>query len=244
MLIEYGNTVVVPEWELCEKKPTGFTRIYYVHSGDVTYEAGDVKTRLTPGRVYALPSVNSYHVFRSKQQDFSCTYLHVDFSQAKITGLIELDVLPGSALESYLQAIMHAIDEEASELLEHLAEGLSLFLRASSHFQPATQMLTTVQEYVMRNISAPISIEALAGLFSYHPNYFIHLFRQESGMTPHQFILRLRMQYAVMLLNTGMGNQAVGYACGYTDASTFTRAFRQYYGVTPQKYAQGFRSYQ
>ena len=39
MLIEYGNTVVLPTWELIEKAPTGYSRIYYVLEGDLTYES-------------------------------------------------------------------------------------------------------------------------------------------------------------------------------------------------------------
>ena len=41
MLIEYGNTVVVPSWELSEEIPTGYSRIYYVRTGEVTYESSD-----------------------------------------------------------------------------------------------------------------------------------------------------------------------------------------------------------
>ncbi len=49
------------------------------------------------------------------------------------------------------------------------------------------------------------------------------------------------MQYALTQLNMGFPNDAVCYDCGYTDSSTFTRAFRKYYGVAPQKYRKGFR---
>ena len=49
------------------------------------------------------------------------------------------------------------------------------------------------------------------------------------------------VQYAVTQLNKGLSNEEVCYACGYTDSSTFTRAFRKYYGVALQKYRKGFR---
>ena len=41
MLIEYGNTVVKPNWRLMEDAPTGYARIYYVLEGDLTYEAAE-----------------------------------------------------------------------------------------------------------------------------------------------------------------------------------------------------------
>lgn len=241
MLIEYGNTVVVPNWELHEPKPTGFSRIYYVKSGDVTFEAEGVQIKLRPGYLYALPSTVPYNVWRNRRYDFACTYLHIDFFQAHVTGLIELDVKENTCLWHYMQAMIHAIDEKRPDLLEDMANSMGTFFRHSRHFRFATDMLNIVQSYIMNNIASPISIDELARLFSYHPNYFIRLFRQESGFTPHQFILRLRMQYAVVQLRKGLSNQEVCYSCGFTDSSTFTRAFRNFYGVTPQKYMQGYR---
>ena len=83
MLIEYGNTVVCDTWELNEETPTGYSRIYYVLEGDVTYEAADGRQTLKPGYLYALPSTEPYHVWRNKSKDFACTYLHVDFSNRR-----------------------------------------------------------------------------------------------------------------------------------------------------------------
>ena len=241
MLIECGNTVVLPDWELQETKPTGFSRIYYVKAGDVTFEAQGMQVNLKPGYLYALPSTVPYHVWRDKRLDFACTYMHIDFFQAHVTGLIEMEVRENTCLWHFMQAIKQGICEKRQDLLEDLANAMSAFFRSSTHFHDTTEMLNTVQNYIMANITEPIGIEDLAGLFSYHPNYFIRLFRKESGFTPHQFILRLRMQYAVVQLNKGLSNQEVCYACGFSDPSAFTRAFHNFYGVTPKKYIQGYR---
>ena len=241
MLIEYGNTIVKDTWELNEEVPTGYSRIYYVLEGDVIYESVDGRQALKPGFLYALPSTVPYHVWRNKNVSFACTYLHVDFSKYRVSSLIELSVEEDSCLSRFIAAVAAAIREERIELLEQLAEAFSFFLKSSDGFVQNSQMLTRVQRHIVRHISEDLTIERLSQLFSYHPNYFIRLFRRETGYTPYQYIVQQRMQYAVTQLNKGLPNEEVCYACGYTDSSTFTRAFRKYYGVTPQKYRKGFR---
>lgn len=241
MLIEYGNTVVVETWELNEDVPTGYSRIYYVLDGDVTYESAEARQPLRPGHLYVLPSTEPYHVWRNREKDFACTYLHVDFNKYRVNSLIELSVEEGSCLHSFVTTVSTAIREERIELLEQLAEMFSFFLRSCDGFIQNSQMLTQVQRYIVRHISENLTIEGLSALFNYHPNYFIRLFRHETGYTPYQYIVQQRMQYAVTQLNKGLPNEEVCYACGYTDSSTFTRAFRKYYGVAPQKYRKGFR---
>ena len=241
MLIEYGNTIVSPTWELTEVMPTGYSRIYYVLEGEPVYESADTRQVLKPGFLYALPSTIPYHVWRNPEVPFACTYLHVDFSKYRVNNLIEIPVAEGSCLNHFIATVSAAIQEERIGLLEQLAESFSFFLKSSESFVQNSQMLTRVQRHIVRHISEDLTIERLSGLFNYHPNYFIRLFRRETGYTPYQYIVQLRMQYAVTQLNKGLPNEEVCYACGYTDSSTFTRAFRKYYGVAPQKYRKGFR---
>ena len=109
MLIEYGNTVVLPTWELVEDVPTGYSRIYYILQGDITYEAADERRALKPGFLYALPSTTPYHVWRNLNQDFACTYLHVDFSKYRVNSLIELPVEEDTCLSEFIRTVSRAM---------------------------------------------------------------------------------------------------------------------------------------
>ena len=241
MLIEYGNTTARPEWYLEETSATGFSRIYYILSGRIHYRDSNSSLDLEPGRVYVLPSAIPYRAMRERTPEFICTYMHISFEEAQVNALIELDPNKDECLKNYILTIRSAIDQNGHRLLDRLADSFSCFLQDHHAYIPSTPMQKTVLQYVREHLSENIVIEELSHLLSYHPNYFIRLYKQETGYTPYQYILQQRMQYAVVLLNKGKSNQEICEACGYTDSSTFTRAFRQYYGVTPQKYRMGLR---
>ena len=69
------------------------------------------------------------------------------------------------------------------------------------------------------------------------PPHFAHLFKQATGQTPHQYVLRCRMERAKHLLTrTTLPLHEIGARVGYADHSHFTALFRQYVAITPQAY--------
>lgn len=82
--------------------------------------------------------------------------------------------------------------------------------------------------------AAPLSLAALArdaGMSRYH---FLRQFRQAIGMTPHQYLLRIRMQQAGRRLLTSRDQVSmIAFEAGFGDLSTFNRQFRRAMGVSP-----------
>lgn len=73
-----------------------------------------------------------------------------------------------------------------------------------------------------------------AGLSPYH---FLRLFRRLTGVTPHQFLLRLRLREAALALASGRERVIdVALDAGFGDLSNFNRAFRAEFGVSPRTY--------
>jgi AraC-like DNA-binding protein len=71
------------------------------------------------------------------------------------------------------------------------------------------------------------------------PEYFSRLFRQHTGQTAAQFLVRLRMDHAAKLLQEpGTSVKSAGLAVGYSDPYHFSRAFKRTHGVSPQSFRQ------
>ena len=67
---------------------------------------------------------------------------------------------------------------------------------------------------------------------------FLKLFKRSIGMTPHAWLLRLRLEKALELMKRqrDLSMTEVAHAVGFFDQSHFTRAFRHAYGVTPARF--------
>jgi AraC-like DNA-binding protein len=73
-----------------------------------------------------------------------------------------------------------------------------------------------------------------AGLSPYH---FLRVFQQLTGLTPHRYVLRVRLRQAATRLATERERVLeVALACGFGDVSNFNRAFRAEFGINPSRF--------
>ncbi len=237
MLLEYGNTVAELTWQLDEHMPTGHSRVYYVQEADVMYRDSKTSCTLRPNTLYALPSSAPYRAWRLSDRDFRVTYLHIDFFPRAVSGLIEMPIRPDSALESFLTCVYRAIEEGRSDLVHVLAGAFNTVFDGNAHFVSPSGRMTDALVYISSHLSEELSISTLSALTAYHPHYFIKLFKEDMGMPPHQYILRMRLQEAARLLRAGGTVSEAASSVGYADVSSFARAFKGYYGVQPGRFA-------
>jgi AraC-like DNA-binding protein len=84
---------------------------------------------------------------------------------------------------------------------------------------------------------APTELAALARIAGLSPYHFLRTFMEVTGSTPHQYLLRLRLRRAALLLKTGSRKIVeIAFDCGFGDLSNFNRAFRSEFGVSPRVY--------
>lgn len=101
------------------------------------------------------------------------------------------------------------------------------------------QQIGRVIDFVQAYLSQDISLELLAQQAGFSPYHFARLFRQTMGETPHQFVLRQRIERAQRLLNEGDTYLAnIALESGFANQSHFTRVFKRHLGLTPHAYRQ------
>lgn len=96
-----------------------------------------------------------------------------------------------------------------------------------------------IQRYIEAHFTEDIKISQLAEQFFLNHCYLTHLFKEQVGYSPKQYILLNRLSYAQELLETTPLQVAqIAFKCGFGDANNFIRAFREWYGVSPNQYRQ------
>ncbi|HLS67121.1 MAG TPA: AraC family transcriptional regulator [Pseudogracilibacillus sp.] len=96
--------------------------------------------------------------------------------------------------------------------------------------------------YIHRHYGRKINVHTLADLEGFHPTYYSIWFKQTFGMTPVQYIQRVRLEKAQQLLQTtNMSILAIALDVGFSHASSFNRLFKRQFACTPTQYRESVR---
>jgi AraC family transcriptional regulator len=94
-----------------------------------------------------------------------------------------------------------------------------------------------VLRYIEVRASEALDLDSLAGVAAMSKYHFLRVFRRTVGMTPHQFLLGVRMRRAAVQLATSAAPvSAIAFDTGFTDLSTFNARFRDVFGESPTAY--------
>lgn len=104
----------------------------------------------------------------------------------------------------------------------------------------ANWQVRKVSDYMRAHLGAPVGLDDLAALLGLTRFHFCTAFRQATGTTPHEWLVRLRMERAQQLLaDPQLPITVIALAVGYETPSSFAASFRKATGTTPTAYRRG-----
>lgn len=125
---------------------------------------------------------------------------------------------------------------EAPILMREMARSYCRLVRKHSihQYSPPVQKAIT---YIDSDLTADLSLSALAAMQNVSAGYLSALFRQETGQTLTEHVNQKRIKYAMQLLKTtNLQVQTIAQHCGIVDAHYFSKLFKKYVGKTPKEY--------
>jgi AraC-like DNA-binding protein len=245
------------------------SRIIYMFSGDLTVSIDGAKpSHLTPASLLFIPAGTKYRLkgqyFKAAVITFDPTAERADIkdrippvtpsefdeSLCYTTALAPFDrVIRVDDMEGERDTFIK-IDEIATSAEGEWRAVISAMLKiillkvagAVSDTSLPVGMAEALDEYIRENRKDEISNTEIGAIFGYHPFYVSRMLKERKGITLRQYIIAYRLKAAKRLLQlTRMTMAEIADEVGFTDASYFTKTFRQAFGMTPKEWRNKFK---
>jgi AraC-like DNA-binding protein len=94
--------------------------------------------------------------------------------------------------------------------------------------------LSGITDYIHMHICEPLVVKELAKMFHFNETYFCRYFSKHLGVSPKQYITRLKMDYARrLILEEGLSVKETALHIGYSDSFSFSKKFKNIYRISP-----------
>jgi transcriptional regulator GlxA family with amidase domain len=149
--------------------------------------------------------------------------------------LVEEDHGHQTALAVARQLVMFLVRPGGQAQYSHMLS------RQTTTYEP----LRELQVYMLENLRANLSVEALADKMGMSPRHFSRVCLREIKMNPGQFVDRLRVEAAQQMIDSSsMGLKEIADACGFGSADSMRRTFQRVMGITAGEYLERFKRLQ
>lgn len=98
------------------------------------------------------------------------------------------------------------------------------------------ERIVSILSYINKNLDSDLSIDHIADNFYMNRYYLMHHFKDQTGYTLHHYILQKRLAKAADLIKKGMQISHASDQAGFKDYSSFVRAFKKTFGLSPKQY--------
>lgn len=225
---------------------------YYSYDKKISMKVNGKTVHSRPGYISALPDGIKHHEIPTEKftryiailinPEFF--YRHASFYKKKITPeLIQYIHLPEMLLPAVRQFMIEtSLNNEGSpeviaslevQIVHHLLRSI-FSIRQDSGIITERADIDYVVEYINDNYSEQITLEDIAGKIALSKSHFSRVFKRETGYTMQNYIVKVRIDRAKMLLmrsNTKITE--IAHECGFSSSAHFTSAFVKHVGVQP-----------
>ncbi|MFD0697478.1 helix-turn-helix domain-containing protein [Paenibacillus sp. GCM10027628] len=232
-----------------------FNKMYYIMEGEGYLKIGNQEYAPKPGELYIMPAgvIQSYGTISENTLGKYWCHFTSKLGDLQLFDIIDTSDFvvtvpdPEDMKRLFERLIHYAHSNELTagfRIRSILLEIISTFIDLCDHTRLNLKTSSTfdkmnaVIQYIEEHTSHHITVEELAHIAHFQPNYFIHVFKNFTGLSPIQYINRHRLEKAVHLLTfTNLSISSIAESIGL-ELAYFSRMFKEHSGYAPSTYRE------
>ena len=230
--------------------------IFAVCSGELEFHIDNRKWHLTPGNFMIVNSNEVHSVDSPLPNETIVLQIPLKLFEDYFTGeqFIWFSHEPGRRDERFMELIRELYGTYGRKACGYDLKMKSLFYQimyllvkdyrlmevddASVRKNKNLNKLSAITSYMKENYTGDLSLDEVARVFDYSPNYLSRMFRKYAGLTFKSYVQSIRLGYAVKDLDSGRYSiTEVALRTGFSGSRALARAFQKKYGMLPSEYS-------
>ena len=231
-----------------------YNKLYYICEGEGWLKIGTKDYYPRAGQLFLMPAgaLQSYSAINDNTFKKYWCHFTATIGEVNLFDIIQLpfhiDVMDKKQSVEWIfnelvcsyksQEIVSSLKVKAMllELIAYYIEETvieKIFISNSS----AAEKINSLISYIDRHLGNNITVDELARIVHFHPNYFIKFFKSYLGISPIHYINKIRMDRAKNLLKTSETPiKEIASRVGFNDLFYFSKTFKSYTGFTPSEF--------
>lgn len=248
--IFHRDTIV----EQLETPPNWHENIEILHciAGSGYAKCGLEETPFSTGEIFVVNSDTPHAICSETSIVYDCLIIDGGFCKSNgipISGLrfqcLIRDELLNRDFAQVNDAFSALTDQKISAVAEVRCTVLHLLCRLCRDYVVSTaeptqsvssERVKTAMAYIRKNISSPITLDAISDVIGISKYYLSREFKAFTGMTVIDTVNLIRCSEARQLIENGMSVSAAAITCGFENLSYFTRTFKKHFHALPSAF--------
>jgi len=173
---------------------------------------------LKKGDLFFIPPYMPHMCYVQKGGSVSYTILSTDDIKK-----ISKEMLEGDEINSFID-------------IKNISLIYEYGLRMANNYSCDESLMDKVIDYIDEYSADQLSLKRLADIANLNPYYLVHKFKENTGLTPHQYIIQARIRNLKKQFVSDKKILDTALDCGFYDQSHFIRHFKKHVGITPKNY--------
>lgn len=239
-----------------------FNKIVIMMNGMATYQIDDVACAMEPGDIVLVNHHTMHKVEVDTHVEYDRIIIYLDpvflertFPGSELLRCFELAerekrflIRPTQEKNIYIRRLLAELETAMDDrrygsdimrityIAQFVVELDRIMMSTSGQGQEKQNVDSKIQSvlsYINENLSEDLSVDALADRIYMSRYHFMRLFKSNTGYTVHDYIRQKRLIKASQLIRSGWTVTKAATECGFKDYSTFNRAFKEMFKITP-----------